>query len=131
MYATVPTGAPLNASGSAINSTAVIINWELPALESRNGNITGYSVIIREVATNISASYDPSGVHIELVIASLHPYYVYECQIAAETVVGRGPYGDTVTIRTLPDGKGCIVTTATPHKYVCNTPWHIQHHAWC
>lgn len=51
------------------------------------------------------ANYSQRGVRIELVIASLHPYYEYECQIAAETAVGRGPYGDVVITRTLPDGK--------------------------
>ena len=101
----VPTGAPLNVSGSAINSTAIIVNWELPALDGRNGIITGYSLIIREVPTNTVTTSSQRGVHIELVVASLHPYYEYECQIAAETAVGRGPYGDTVITRTLPDGK--------------------------
>lgn len=101
----VPSSAPLNVSGSAINSTAVVINWELPALDGRNGNITGYSLIIREVATNTTTTRSPSRVHIELVIASLHPYYEYECQVAAETAVGRGPYGDTIVTSTLPDGE--------------------------
>ena len=101
----VPTGAPLNTSASPINSSAIIISWELPSPEERNGNITEYSVILREVATNTTTSYSQSGAHIELLIVSLHPYYEYECQIAAETAVGRGPYGDPVVTRTLPDGK--------------------------
>lgn len=91
-------------SGSAINSTAIIISWELPALDGRNGNITGYSLLIRVLATNTTTTYNQSGVHIELVVSSLHPYYEYEYQIAAETAVGRGPYGGTVITRTLPDG---------------------------
>ena len=90
-------------SGRAINSTAIIISWELPAPEARNGNITSYSLLIRELATNLTSTL--SGVHIELVVASLHPYYQYECQIAAETAVGRGPYADAIITRTLPDGK--------------------------
>ena len=101
----VPTSAPLNVSGSAINSTAIVINWELPGLDGRNGNITGYSLILRELATNTTTTHSQSGAHIELVIASLHPYYEYECQIAAETAVGRGPYGDTIITRTMPDGE--------------------------
>lgn len=100
----MPSSAPLNVSASTINSTAIIINWDLPAQDGRNGNITGYSVVLREVATNTSSSYSQSGAHIELVIASLHPYYQYECQVAAETSVGSGPYGGTIIARTLPDG---------------------------
>lgn len=104
-FVTVPSSAPLNVSGRAINSTTVIISWELPAQEGRNGNITGYFLLIREVATNITSTHSSTGARIELVVASLHPYYEYECQIAAETAVGRGPFGDTIVIRTLPDGK--------------------------
>ena len=91
-------------TGRAINSTAIIISWELPALDGRNGNITGYSLIIRELATNTTTTLSQSGAHIEAVITSLHPYYESEYQIAAETAVGRGPYGDAVTTMTLPDG---------------------------
>lgn len=101
---TVPSGAPLNVSASAINSTALIINWELPAPSERNGDITGYSLLLREVPTNSTTSLSQSGAHIELVVSSLQPYYEYECQIAAETAVGRGPYGDVITTRTLSDG---------------------------
>lgn len=39
------------------------------------------------------------------MIVSLHPYYEYVVQIAAETGVGRGPYGGAVTTQTLEDGK--------------------------
>lgn len=52
----------------------------------------------------------PNGVHIEVVVASLHPYYEYKCQLAAETIVGRGPYGDTIIIRTLQDGMLTVIT---------------------
>lgn len=99
----VPTGVPLNVSGSAINSTAIVINWKLPAPEDRNGNITGYSLIIEEVDTNVTTTYNT--VLTQLIVAFLQPYSDYKCQIAAETSVGTGPYGDAITIRTLPDGK--------------------------
>lgn len=105
----VPTGAPLNVSGRAINSTAIIINWELPLLDSRNGNITGYFLVIREVTTNTTTPHRQSAAHIELVIGSLHPYYEYVCQIAAETAVGVGPYGDPITTRTLAEGRQNIL----------------------
>jgi len=98
-----PASAPLNVSASAINSTAILIIWDLPSFEGRNGNITGYSLIVTELATNTTRAISQNG-HIELVLGFLHPYYQYECQIAAETVVGRGPYGDAIVVRTLPDG---------------------------
>ena len=101
---TAPTAAPSNVSASAINSTAIIVIWELPPLDGRNGNITGYSLVITEVATNTTTTHSQSGLHVELVITSLHPYYEYECHIAAETAVGSGPHGDAIITQTLPDG---------------------------
>ena len=103
-YYAVPTIPPLNSTGSAVNSTAIIINWQLPAPYGRNGIITGYSLILTELITNTTTSYSQTGAHIELVIGSLHPFYDYECIIAAETSVGRGPYGDPFITRTSPDG---------------------------
>ncbi len=101
----VPTSPPLTPIGRAVNSTAIIINWEHPSPDGRNGIITGYSLIVTELPTNTTTTYSQGGGHIELVIASLHPFYDYECRIAAETAVGRGPYGDEFVTRTSPDGK--------------------------
>ena len=103
-YIIAPAGAPLNASASAINSTAILITWDLPSFESRNGNITGYTLTVTELETNTTRVVSQNGRHIELVLGSLHPYYRYECQIAAETAAGRGPYGDAIVTRTLSDG---------------------------
>ena len=100
----VPTGAPLNATGRAVNSTAIIYTWEQPAPADRNGNITSYSLEVTELITGITSVYRQSGAHIELVVGSLHPFYEYECVIAAETSVGRGPYGESFVTRTSADG---------------------------
>ena len=102
---TAPTGSPLNQHGSAINSTAIIFTWDHPAVDARNGLITGYSLILLEQATNLSTSYSQTGGRIELIVSNLHPYYDYECRIAAETRMGRGPYGPTFITTTLQAGK--------------------------
>ena len=94
----------MNTTGRAINSTAIIFEWQHPPPAGRNGNITGYSLIVTELITNTTTTYSQSGARIELVVSSLHPYYEYECAIAAETSVGRGPYGTAFIIRTLTDG---------------------------
>ena len=99
----VPTGAPQNVSASPINSTAIIITWQLPLFEDRNGNITGYSIIVTDTISNTSTTHYRN--EIFAVIVSLHPYYEYVVQIAAETGVGRGPYGGAVTTQTMEDGK--------------------------
>jgi len=84
-YFTAPSGSPLNQRGSAINSTAIIFTWDHPAVDARNGLITGYSVMLLEQATNSSTQYSQIGGRIELVVGNLHPHYNYECRIAAET----------------------------------------------
>lgn len=108
----MPVGGPTNASASAINSTAIFITWQLPLFEDRNGNITGYSIIVTETISNTSTTHYRN--EIFAVIAFLHPYYEYVVQIAAETRVGRGPYGDTVTTQTLEDGKLGVNLSNTP-----------------
>ena len=100
----VPTSPPLNTTGSAFNSTAIIFTWEHPPLEGRNGMLTGYSLTVTELVTNTTTTFRQSGDRIELVVAGLHPYYEYQCAIAAETSVGRGPYGAPFITRTLADG---------------------------
>ncbi len=37
-------------------------------------------------------------------IGSLHPYYLYDCTVAAHTI-GTGPYSDTLTIQTDEEGE--------------------------
>ena len=88
-----------------MNSTSIIVTWDHPAPDGRNGIITGYSLILVEVVTNVTTMYRQIGAHLELVIGSLHPFYDYECVIAAETMVGRGPYGRPFIITTSPNGK--------------------------
>ena len=41
----------------------------------------------------------------EFMIDALHPDYGYECSVAAETIVGRGPFSDPFIITTHEDGK--------------------------
>ena len=110
LSSTAPTGVPLNQLGLAVNSTAIIFTWNHPAVDSRNGIITGYSLLLVELTTNSTTLHSQTGAHIEVVIGNLHPYYDYECQIAAETSVGRGPYGLPFITRTLQDGELNLIT---------------------
>ena len=89
--------------------------WDHPPPAGRNGNITGYSLVVTELVTNTTTTYTQSGAHIELVVSFLHPFYEYECVIAAETAVGRGPYGTPFVTRTDPDGK---IINYTPEKLI-------------
>ena len=42
---------------------------------------------------------------------SLHPYYHYECSVAAHTAAGTGPFSSANTVQTLPAGIYCVCRT--------------------
>lgn len=75
--------------------------WEPPSPIDINGVIQYYSVKIREMETGrfwTVTVYDQ-----DLSFASLHPYYNYECRVAAHTIE-TGPYTDPITIQTNESG---------------------------
>ena len=113
---TVPTAPPQNTDGEVLSSTAISITWQVPQLEEQNGIIQRYFIRLLEVPTNINFTYQQKGQHTELVIDSLHPDYDYECSVAAETVVGRGPFSEPFTITTHEDGKFQQCTVQMPHE---------------
>ena len=102
---TVPTAPPQNTAGEILSSTTISITWQAPPLEEQNGIIQQYIIHLLEIPTNSDFTYQQEGQHRELVILSLHPDYDYECSVAAETIVGRGPFSDPFIITTHEDGK--------------------------
>ena len=101
----MPTAPPRNTRGEVLSSTTIFITWQSPEPEELNGIIVFYTLTLLEVPTNTTFIYQQEGHHTEIVITSLHPYYSYECSIAAETIVGRGPFSIPFTIQTREDGR--------------------------
>ena len=94
-----------------MSSTGISLFWNPPPADAQNGIITRYMISITEVETNRSFSlFSPTT---SVNVTSLHPYYTYNCTIAAVTMVGDGPYTTSITIITLQDGKFlCYILTA-------------------
>ena len=88
-----------------MNSTAILLEWQHPEPSGRNGIITQYDVMLTELPTGQVLEYTRVGSHIDILITSLHPYYEYECSVAACTSVGRGPYSPLINITTDEDGR--------------------------
>lgn len=65
-------------------------------------NIDHFVVEVNEIQTQQLHRVETVNTHIN--ITSLHPYYVYECRVAAVTVI-RGPFSTAVQVRTGEDGK--------------------------
>ena len=104
---TVPSCAP---SIVYLNFSPRSVQLNLNALPFNccNGLLTQYLVRITENNTgNIltkNFSIDPLRPNPPLNVTSLHPYYTYECVVAAATVVGPGPFSVAMSGRTNEDG---------------------------
>ena len=81
----------------------MLLVWRPPAFDQQNGIITTYFINVTEVETGMSYQLMVAGVT-QLLIDTLHPYYVYNIFMSAATVVGEGPYSQVFTIQTLEDG---------------------------
>ena len=99
-----PSGFPVNVAATSLSSTSVLLSWNPPLAEQRNGIITEYYINVTEIETG-STSQLVARDTTQLFIDTLHPYYVYNFFIAAATSVGPGPYSPVFTIQTPEDGE--------------------------
>ena len=89
-------GTPTNFSVTYINSTALVLRWQPPPPEQRNGVITRYVINITGLSEARQEPYVIYTTKTNAVVGSLHPSYTYTCKVAAETNVGPGPFSTTV-----------------------------------
>ena len=101
ILSTAPSAPPQNLMGSTQSDTIIDLTWSAPPVIDINGVLQHYSIRVVESETGRSWSF----VHIEpeISVGSLHPYYNYECSVAAYTV-GLGPYSNTTIIQTAEAG---------------------------
>lgn len=99
----MPSGAPDSVSATTLSSTTVLLTWNPPSPDLQNGIITTYFVNITELETGMASQLIVAGAT-QLLIDTLHPYYVYNFYISAATAIGRGPYSPIFSIQTPEDG---------------------------
>lgn len=92
---------PQGLSGSNQSSTAIFLSWSPPPDIDINGVIQYYTVEVDEVWTGHTFTFHPNSTNIS--VRALHPYYVYQCRVAAYTVA-LGPYTSNLQIVTGEDG---------------------------
>ena len=97
-----PTGPPLHVSRSPLNSTTLLLSWQPPLSQHRNGVIREYRVNITEVESG--RHFQNTTTTTSITIPFLHPYYNYLCSIAAYTV-GIGPFSSAVRVQMPEDGE--------------------------
>lgn len=99
---TAPSGVPFDVTVTLISSTSFTLRWQPPSNGQLNGELTGFHVIVEELNTGISYTNFTSSPSI--LLDSLHPYYTYNCSVAAVTV-SVGPLSKIVSIQTAQAGK--------------------------
>ena len=110
-----PSSPPEKVTSGIVTSTSIILVWQPPPLESQNGIIRSYEIVLVETQTVTTSVY--STTETTITISSLHPYYVYEYRVAAVTDA-TGPYSDPLSVQTLPAGKTrlCFMQTFIFHE---------------
>ena len=100
---TAPTRHPSNSTGYSLNSTHIYLVWDPPPLEESNGVIREYHINVTERETGTLLQYTTEPDILTLIIGPLHPFYTYNCIIAAYTV-DVGPTTE-ITVVTEEDGR--------------------------
>lgn len=91
-----PGGPPESVVAQPLDSTSLVVSWEPPQLELRNGVIQQYTIRITEVETGAVTTLYTEVTTVN--VTSLHPYYTYSCTVAAETTA-LGPFSYPVEIQ--------------------------------
>lgn len=106
-----PAGPPLNLSARPVSATEILVNWQPPLYELRNGEIKGYNIgykvtSIQANSYNFSSTSgdgeDGAG---ELILGGLSKYTRYTLIAQAFNQVGPGPLSEPVSAQTMEDGK--------------------------
>ncbi|XP_031751396.1 receptor-type tyrosine-protein phosphatase delta isoform X25 [Xenopus tropicalis] len=98
-----PSGFPQNIHCDSTSSTSVLITWQHPNLEERNGLLTKYTLMYRD----INLPHYPIEVPIvpadtTVTLTGLKPDTTYDVKLRAHTSKGPGPFSPSVQFRTLP-----------------------------
>ena len=99
-----PSGYPKHIIATAVNSTTLEISWNPPPIEDHNGVIVDYFVRLTSFESEIAYELVTGGA-LSLMVTGLHPFYTYNYIIAAATLVGRGPFSVSKSIKMPPDGE--------------------------
>ena len=75
-----------------------MFSWHPPPVIDQNGVIDYYVIKIHDIQTDVLWTF--SAIDEDISIGFLHPYYYYDCTVAAHTIAGTGPYSTAVRVQT-------------------------------
>ena len=87
----MPSNTPQNITILLLNATSAEIHWDPPPFEEQNGIIQFYTLFVTEVDTSrvIEQLRTENG---SARLQRFRPFRVYQLVIAANTIVGLGPF---------------------------------------
>ena len=110
-----PSQPPHNLQRVPLNSTTLRLSWQPPLSQYQNGIIREYRINITENETR--RNFQLTSTHTFIIIPHLHPYYRYNCSVAAYTV-SLGPFSSVITVNMPENGNKFILYYTNAICYV-------------
>ncbi|XP_042319836.1 receptor-type tyrosine-protein phosphatase F isoform X8 [Sceloporus undulatus] len=96
----VPTGFPQNLRVVGLTTSTTKVTWYPPLLAERNGKITNYTVVYRDI--NSQQNLTNVTKETSITLANLKPDTTYDIKVRAHTSKGAGPLSPSIQSRTMP-----------------------------
>nr|XP_019606687.1 PREDICTED: receptor-type tyrosine-protein phosphatase F isoform X10 [Rhinolophus sinicus] len=96
----VPSGFPQNLRVIGLTTSTTELTWDPPVLAERNGRITNYTVVYRDI--NSQQELQNTTADTCLTLFSLKPDTTYDVKVRAHTSKGAGPLSPSIQSRTMP-----------------------------
>nr|XP_034357504.1 receptor-type tyrosine-protein phosphatase F isoform X11 [Arvicanthis niloticus] len=96
----VPTGFPQNLRVTGLTTSTTELAWDPPVLAERNGRITNYTVVFRDINSQHEVQNVTDDIHLTLL--GLKPDTTYDIKVRAHTSKGAGPLSPSIQSRTMP-----------------------------
>ena len=118
----VPTAPPENLTVVVLDSRSLRLSWTPLPADHQNGEVLGYSITLVAVETGTASQHNSSST--SLTISELHPYYTYQCRVAAFNSAGIGPF--TAVVEKMTDQDGMYVSSSHEYRYEIALPCNVD-----
>ncbi|XP_056116758.1 receptor-type tyrosine-protein phosphatase F isoform X3 [Rhinichthys klamathensis goyatoka] len=95
----VPSGFPQNLRVVGLTTSTTRLSWEPPILSERNGRITQYLVVYRDINSKQNSTNRTN--ETQMTIQGLRPDTTYDIRVQAFTSKGGGPISPSIQSRTM------------------------------
>ncbi|XP_014193670.1 receptor-type tyrosine-protein phosphatase F isoform X5 [Haplochromis burtoni] len=99
----VPSGFPSNLQVTGLTQSSTQLTWKPPPLAERNGKITHYLVVYRDINSQTNSTNRTTETH--MTIQDLKPDTTYDIRVQAFTSKGGGPLSPSIQSRTMSNGR--------------------------